>query len=393
MNKYRKQAIEYLEQLQEQTYQSYGLQPPATGDETNTLTMDDDFIRGWLQSRNAPNDAAAIKAFRESWEETRQKSIAARTTRYENVGWLSLLNDITEEFEAIFKVLKLKAPEHYLFGTLPINQVNGMAMAIPENPCKLIIIETGLFGFANLMCKVVASSFVFEKDERGMSSFSMDINQCRQQIEDNPLIPERFFDVLTAYVVLGKPHFAKQYFLEQRYDGLSTLLRQGFEYFVIAHEFGHLIAGHLDTKEKKDYNIAGNTTEEIVTNWNQEFEADLIGTNILINVMRRRGFDMSLSYWGIEVFFGCLDVVEKTLSVLRTGATGEQSLSETHPPTLMRRQRIREAMTKSFDKQTVDSVLAITSVVEQVIGHLWDKTEPHIIRLYNQNVQPSVHWG
>lgn len=393
MNKYRKQAIEYLEQLQEQTYQSYGLQPPATGDETNTLTMDDDFIRGWLQSRNAPSDAAAIKAFRESWEETRQKSIAARTTRYENVGWLSLLNDITEEFEAIFKILELKAPEHYLFGTLPTNQVNGMAMAIPENPCKLIIIETGLFGFANLMCKVVASSFVFEKDERGMSSFSMDINQCRQQIEDNPLIPERFFDVLTAYVVLGNPHFAKPYFLEQRYDGLSTLLRNGFEYFVIAHEFGHLIAGHLDTKEKKDYNIAGNTTEEIVTNWNQEFEADLIGTNILINVMRRRGFDMSLSYWGIEVFFGCLDVVEKTLSVLRTGATGEQSLSETHPPTLMRRQRIREAMTKSFDKQTVDSVLAITSVVEQVIGHLWDKTEPHIIRLYNQNVQPSVHWG
>jgi hypothetical protein len=390
-NDFESEAKLYLETLQGQVYRYFN-SDISLQEETNSLNVDDEFIIGWLKSRDAPYAAADIEKFKKEWEAIKKENQLKKPTKFENAEWHSLLRGIIKEFEEVFKILSYKVPEYYLFGTLPTNRVNGMAMAIQNNPYKLIILETGLFGFANLMCKVIATSFIFQKTEDGMQTFSTDISECKNRIDTNPIIIERFYDVISAYVVLGNPHYAQQYFVGETYDYLSSLLRNGFEYFVFAHEFGHLIAGHLDYTDETHHDIARNEINTIATNWQQEFEADFIGTNILVNVMARKGYDISLSYWGIEVFFGCIDVVEKTLSILKTGSINPEAFSETHPPTLIRRARIREIVSKSFDTEVSKSIISLSEIVEEIINHLWKKVEPAIIGLRNEGVQPSNHW-
>lgn len=391
-NQFEYEAKLFLEKLQEQVYSFYNIPFISQEREADALYVDDAFIIEWLKSRNTSYNKVTVENFKKEWEEIRIKSQADKTTKYEIAEWYSLLSDVVKEFEEVFKILSYKPPENYLFGTLPTNRVNGMAMKVPENPYKLVILETGLFGFANLMCKSIASSFIFKITENGMLNFSTDVNECKNHINQNSIIVERFFEVLVSYVVLGNPHHAKQYFLEENYTPLADLLRNGFEYFVFAHEFGHLIAGHLDSDINAGYDIANSETNEIITNWKQEFEADFIGTNILIHVMQRRGFDISLSYWGIEVFFGCIDAVEKTLSILKFGSIDMDTLSETHPPTLMRRERIRDVVSKSFDAETVKAIISISKVMEEIIDYLWLKVEPKIYELKQNDIKPSNHW-
>ena len=391
-NNFEVEAKLYLEKLQEQVYGFFNADGQSQEEEVNAVYVDDEFIIGWLKSRNAPYDQAAIEKFRKDWEAIIKEDQSGKTTKYEIPKWYGLLSRVIKEFDKVFEFLSYAPPKHYLFGTLPTNRVNGMAMTIPNNPYKLVILETGLFGFANLVCKVIATSFIFQETDSESLTFSTDIADCKNKIDTNPIIVERFYEVIVAYVAMGNPHYAKQYFLDKEYESVASLLRSGFEYFVFAHEFGHLIAGHLDDNEQKNYDLADSKTKEIVTNWAQEFEADFIGANILVNVMGQRGYDISLSYWGIEVFFGCVDIVEKTLSILKTGTIDLESLSETHPPILMRRERIREIISRSFDEETSKSVISISEIVEEIINHLWTKIEPAIHRLREDNVQPSYHW-
>jgi hypothetical protein len=389
---FESEAKLYLENLQEQVYSYFNTNIISQEEKNNSLDLDDEFYIGWLKSRNEPYDKEAITALRIKWETIRKENQRNKPTKFENADWHYLLRDIVKEFEEVFHILDYKPPEYYLFGTLPTNRVNGMAMAIPDNPYKLIILETGLFGFANLMCKVIASAFIFKDSENGMLTISTDINDCKNKIDTDPIIIERLLDVLSAYVILGNPHYAKQYFVDEKYESLSSIMRNGFEYFVFAHEFGHLIAGHLDINNQTKYEIAGNETNTIVTNWQQEFEADFIGANILINVMGKQGYDISLSYWGIEIFFGCIDMVEKTLSILETGTVDLKNLSETHPPTLVRRTRIREIISRSFEDDRSKEVISLSEIVEEIINYLWKKAEPIIFDLKRNNFKASSHW-
>jgi hypothetical protein len=389
---FENEAKLYLENLQKQLYEYYDIDHSVQEAEIKSIYVDDKFVIGWLKSRNEPHDQLAIDNFKKELEKIREEVRLSKPTKYEVAEWHSLLRGIVKQFDQVFKILSYNPPQHYLFGTLPTNRVNGMAMAIPDNPYKLIILETGLFGFANLMCKVLATSFVFKNNEDGMMNFSTNINECKSKIDSNPIIVERFYDVLTAYTILGNPHYAQQYFLDSIYEPLSSILRNGVEYFVFAHEFGHLISGHLDNNERNKKDIGDSEIEAINTNWQQEFEADVVGANILINAMGQRGYDISISYWGIEVFFGCIDVVEKTISILKTGSSDLNALSETHPPTVMRRDMLRELVSKSFNPEKSEAIISLSKFIELIIKYLWQKVEPKIFALKENKVQLSNHW-
>ncbi|MCO7513808.1 hypothetical protein NJF44_09110 [Pseudomonas guariconensis] len=382
------EALAYLEQLQRHTYEHLGIEPDwATAD---YLEFQEAFIRRYYESQ-VRHRGTPFEVFREmALQELRGGPDTAIST-YQDPAWYSLLVRMTKEIEEVLSGQNMKLDPAPLFGTLPTGRVNGMALKAPGLDHVIILIEDGLFGFANLAAKAVSRTFPFKGDSEGRLMFSVDPADWQQELAARPELPEKFLEVLLAYIVGGHPHLATSYLPEPNYDGIASALRDALELFVLGHEYGHLVSGHLNGDETKRAVIAGEDIDEITTNWNEEFEADVRGLEFMLAVMGKRGFDLSLSFWGAEFFFGCIEIVERAVSVIRTGEA-DIPLSTTHPPTEMRRQMLHLVLERSVPEESVIGPLQLAGRVSSVLEQLWRFCEPVLLDAHRKGVVLAPAW-
>jgi hypothetical protein len=157
-----------------------------------------------------------------------------------------------------------------------------------------------LFLFALLLSKAVARAMPLRPTEDTGFSFSTDKDHIRQRIDSDDSVVHRFADVLLAYAATGRPGNAEQYFPEAHYGRLAEVLRNSMELFVMGHEYGHIILGHLSQAESTESTPSG--AEEIRYSWTQEYAADFVGANLMLRAMLRDEYDAPLSYWGADFF-------------------------------------------------------------------------------------------
>jgi hypothetical protein len=312
---------------------------------------------------------------------------------YEQPLWFGLLTTFTQEIDEILQERSSFLPQNYLFGTLPTGMVNGIALKVPDCSYTLLLFEDGLFGFANLMSKAVAHAFQFQKNVDDKVELSVSADEIENKISSNPDLTFRFFDALASYLVKGDPHFAEQYYPDSNYEPVVSCLRNSMEIFVLGHEYGHLICNHLSSKLKKTICIGDIEASIIPTAWEQEFEADVKGLEIMLAVMAKRGFDLPLSFWGADLFFSCIDIVEKGIHILSTGHTAPSDvLSKTHPPTSLRRERLREVMQNSLDNEVSSSAIYLADNTKKVIDIYWTRTEKILLEMYSDGIQLAPVW-
>ena len=314
-------------------------------------------------------------------------------TRFENPDYYSLITSIASEVEESLELVGRSLHHSPLFGTLPSGRVNGIAVSVPDTPHRLVILEDGLFGFTNLMCKAVASAFPdTEPHQDGKLGFSADENDVMACLAANPEVTNRFFEALVAYVVMGHPHKAPPYVARRNAMHLGAVLRESMQLFVIGHEYGHIVSGHLDGGKVSKQMVADGKMNIVATNWMQEIEADAIGLEVLGNVRMRQGYDLPLSLWGADAFFGCVDVVERTVSILREGEISTR-FSDSHPPTPLRREKIRQIISDNIDDEgKVEAILQLSKSVEIVIESIWKSIQPAIEKMYADGIKPSPGW-
>jgi hypothetical protein len=75
-------------------------------------------------------------------------------------------------------------------------------------------------------------------------------------------------------VVKGDPRWARLHDVAPEVAGFATVLRRAQQLFVLGHEYGHLMAGHL---EDARYRIGSEEVDAASRRWDQEFDADLVG--------------------------------------------------------------------------------------------------------------------
>lgn len=374
----RKIAVDFLESLQKGFYFK----------KSSMLNFSDsDFQFFKQQLANWANDFDGMKEFEEELNEIRK----VLPTKYENPMLYYMLVSLTKEVEKIIEENKIRFEQKLLFGTLGTGRVNGMAISIPSSSYYLILLEDGLFGFANLLCKAVALVFSIVSDNSDSIRFSLELDSCLKKIENSQRLVNRFQDVIFSYLVKGDPHFAEPYLPDKNFNGLISNLRDSMELFIVSHEYGHIIQGHLANSSLSRSTLDDTDVDEIIFNWKQEFEADIIGIQLLIAVMMKRGYDLTLSFWGADLFFGCVEVVEKSVSILKTGNI-EVQLSGSHPPTALRRERLHEFIKSTFPEEQVNNCLKLSETVYQIIQRYWKLTEPVIRDAYNKGVKLAPGW-
>ena len=138
---------------------------------------------------------------------------------------------------------------------------------------------------------------------------------------------------------------------------------------------------------------ASTEVDELEFSWVQEFGADWIGIRTAISAMSQHyGVDLALSYWGAELFFSSLDVMDRAVSYLRHGDESYRQIG-THPPNKMRREFLRTAIKHDVGEESAIGPIQLGQAVEFIMNTLWERTRPALVALRDRGIGAAELWA
>jgi hypothetical protein len=288
-------------------------------------------------------------------------------TNYQERFLFSILQEYAKIVVSIAKQFNLQIPRKIVIGTLLTGNVNALAIKVPSGGI-IVALDYGLFLFIHLLAKAISEFFPEEKSRNNKIAFSTKDEDITRSLSTNKEWHARFVEVLLAYVVLGNPMLARQYFQKGfARSMLSSVLRSSAEFFVVAHEYSHLILDHSAIENLRQRNLLGQVhIDEIVRNWKDELAADNLALQMTLEFGQRRGYDLALSYVGIDFLFSCMEIVEQ--------ASGLEP-SVTHPPADDKRELLREWLMHNFEAQS-KGALELGKTIQRLIAELWRRNKP-----------------
>ena len=173
-----------------------------------------------------------------------------------------------------------------------------------------------------------------------------------------------------------EPSISPQYLLNNRYQRIHYEFLNSMELFIAGHEYGHIISGHLNNNSFKR-KIKNVDIDVVKTNWEEEFEADSIGLNLLINSLDSSNFS-PFCYLGAELFFTLLDIDERVFTFFKSGIELEDSGSESHPPVNERKKYIRQYFNDGLKGDDKLAYLRFSSYLDEIITILWTRLKDEI---------------
>jgi hypothetical protein len=248
-------------------------------------------------------------------------------------------------------------------GTFPTYDVN--ARLIPPSKTypddRFIVIDTGIPVLLNLVAKILANIFVLRPVQVSFSTFEkISFSDVRAEIMKHPEAVKRYGDILCSYVVSGSPMHAGRYVVNHTSGSLAAHFLECMEFFVIAHECGHVINGlrpSFMSKGAQESNLVE------LMNWKMgqldEYLADEKAAEIFTKHFRNSAVGIYASWFAIFCMFyifydfqrmifslqaGDLEVGSKNFAKYY-GGTGSQG-SGYHPAPLERLEAIERYVAK-----------------------------------------------
>ncbi|MGD0706691.1 MAG: hypothetical protein ABSA02_43290 [Trebonia sp.] len=167
------------------------------------------------------------------------------------------------------------------------------------------------------------------------------------------------------------------------------------EFFVVAHEYGHLMAGHLDESTARAEMLGDLEVEAFSHSWQRELVADLLGIRLSIPiVMQDFRLDPSPSFMGITLYFSLVDFIDRAVSVLETGRVYARKLGS-HPPASLRNANIRDHLPSIFaahDPLIFESALKGSAQISAIIELIWKMCFPRLLTAREAGIKPWAKW-
>lgn len=280
-----------------------------------------------------------------------------------------------------------------LYGTVHSGRVNAMAVAIDSPTYFLVLIEHGLFGFANLFAKAISRAFPLEVEADGRRVCSGDPGRAVARImakdTQGEELRRRFLDLLIAYAVKGDPHYAESYFNEPEREVLHGGLLDGMELFVFAHERGHALLDHFNHAATRPLPEGGDGGAEYLSSWQQEFEADGFGLTIAAGTLARFGFDAPFAFGACCSFLSGIEILLRAVDMLNSGTTDSAAHeTPTHPSPWTRCEMLRTYVMGVTGIKSDDRYFTSCRGLLNVIEAYWHAARPSLVALHQAGVRP-----
>jgi hypothetical protein len=329
-------------------------------------------------------------------------------TPYESAHWYGLANLLVQDVEEAARVLSLRIPIQPLFGSVPSGMVNAATYYLPETGEYIIVFAAGLFLFLNLMAKLTADAAIAATNATTPGR-GLDESRIPQILADRRF-HDRFFDALQCQVVLGNAGLAHQYGLRNAEQGLADTLRGYMERFIVAHEYGHIIEGHLTGLQLRP-NVPKTSSGEFVyqPEWSEELAADDRATELVHQIANTKKTNAHVVVASIHLVLFCLELIDRAVNVLMApfnksakvmdylvtmiprAHEGERP-DDTHPAASSRRFRQRSRFHEFFAEALADEGNEMGADLVSMLQYLWTASRPRWLALQQSGTKPCPLW-
>ncbi len=380
-------GLDWLEELQRKAYADTGLDPQAR----LMPEAEAGLAQRVVEALGLKTSAAELQSDTQAF--VAQSSRGRPATRFDDLALLALIHNHADAIEQAAAELGWALPTRPVLGTLPLGQLNGLAIQVPNTEEYVIAFQRGVIGFINLLTKAVAAALPPSKGtESGRVFFEPDVRKVAEALrrDDEPL--RRLAAFVGAYVLVGHPHAAPPYVLVQPAISCAAILNWSCLLFVAGHEYGHMHAGHLAVEGKGRRMVGGTEVDVAASDWNMEYEADFLGMVLATKALSRK-VDLALAFAGLDLLFSVMTLVDRAISTLLYGAPGVSRRSDTHPPPQLRRQELRDGLNHlPVEPAAIRGAVELSSGLEAVLDLMWTLIEPKFVRLHSEGARPARCW-
>jgi len=319
-------------------------------------------VRSQMRGKGYSDQLASYDDFLKELEPVRQDY-----SRHEDIFNISMLESLKKDLRRAFEFSRMAFPEQVVIGTAQTGQFNAMATKpAAGSEVRVVLMDDGLFVFLNGLSKVV--SMLFEKRAEGNDLFSLSFHpdDIDRALAANTFAHEKFTDLLTAYFITGHSAGSKAFTPEHEHNLFAATLRETAELFILAHEYGHIVCGHLSGSPDQEQTVADELKIETwQISWAKEFQADQFACMMVIRFNHHlEDMTATLSFAGIRFLFAALEM----LSI----AKGYQPLL-THPAPGQRMSRMVDSLyADTPDKALVDEMQQFGKSILYVVHRLWE---------------------
>jgi hypothetical protein len=335
-------------------------------------------------------------------------------TPLESWSWHSLAMTLAEDVESAARARSLPLSVAPLLGSVPSGMVNASTYYLPQTGEYLIVFAAGMFLLSNLMAKVAADAAVAAARSTTPGR-ALDYRHLPRILADDRF-HERFFDALYNHVVVGNAGAAQQYALPEPANGLAESLRHTMELFIVAHEYGHVIEGHL-TKVPQQVKPETTRSGEFVyqPEWLEELAADDRATEIVLHDATAKRENLHVTVASIHLVLFCLELVDRAVNALmapvnRTAqiadaldsalprpaipaifSEGERP-GDSHPSAATRRFKQRARFREFLDAQLADEGNEMGTDLIVMLDYLWHSSRSRWLEMRGRGVSPCALW-
>jgi len=284
--------------------------------------------------------------------------------------------------------------------TLPTGDVNAQVRTVPHTNEYLIVFDPVFFDFFYNLSNVIAQTIDTSKAQEGAVRYAMTSQE--EPLHDairfgDPTRPEALFRTLSSFLRVGLPH--PNYPYDEESSSLARDLCESAARFVAAHEYAHILLGHLQEPSTTIARpeLPGPDSIE----WDQELAADWLAFGILDAVLTASRVPPSMRFIGVHFFFISIMIAELGRKALQLGQSQQLidlmpkdvgSVGTTHPVSMLRYGLINLWLEEHFPPFEFRSRQYFAMLLVEVASSLWRAVEPHLLRMYAKGVRPAAQW-
>jgi hypothetical protein len=255
-----------------------------------------------------------------------------------------VLDSLSEEIHKSANRSQNSIPAETFAGVLPTGAFNAQATAAGGG--YLILVNDGLLMFVHQVTKIMAFALRFHDfDNAGRLIEHPEMGFATHTLDE---IRAALSEVVYAYLAFEYSAAASRFPAQGGIRGMvASLLRWFVELFAVAHEYGHLIGGHVSPEWTKRLEVAGSDVDVLAKKRTDEFEADHLGAQLLIGasgVASNPALSMS-AVAGPLIFFELDSLITRVqLDVFGS----DRRVVIDHPPSNERAESLRPLFEETF---------------------------------------------
>ena len=270
--------------------------------------------------------------------------------------WGQILTSLVKDLSSACASLGHGELENVCFGILPSGPLNAHVEEVHGTRSHAVFVPSSLFSLLNLAAKlVVLTQPLTASDEGPVYLPTAGFEQFRRG--EHPYVKFRHRDLLRGVFVYGDAAAALPYPKAVPYQNRFSYLLGGAELFVLAHEVGHVLLGHLEARG------AGADLE---------FEADDFAFRVVVRHFETAGVGNALERAYLCGFLA-LTIVRVWERCVRSilGLDDEAAVDEHHPDFKSRFEKYSEtlerlALGRKGDKSQLPGLVFVNNGISMI---------------------------